>query len=210
MKNNYISKTISDIKLSFLILVLFGIMPIIGLAQTVTFSSSNPAIPASTIIKGATKQPIYRAVIALSGFNGSGSGLSNVTFTPSGTFTTADISNYQFWWSTTDDLATASQNAANVTALPPNNQITISPYSPWFNDATTYYVWITADINASATLGNTITVGALTTSNFNFSGTKTGTMSVGGIQTIGTSTGGANRIKTVFVNELQAIRQMQT
>lgn len=168
-------------------IVILSIFPVLGSAQTIAFSSTNPAVPAANLALGSTKQPIYRAVIVLSGFNGSGATLTKVTFTPSGTFVVADISNYQFWWNTTDDLATATQSAPNPTIQASGTQVTISPYSPWFNDATTYYVWITADISASATNGHTLTVAALTTSNFTFTaGTKSGTMYAGGAQTLGT------------------------
>ncbi len=168
-----------------LIVTLISVLPMLSAAQNIVFSSTNPAVPAANLAVGTTKQPIYRAVITLSGFNGSGAGLNQVVFTPSGTFTTSDISNYQFWWNTTDDLATANQNAANATVRASGNQVTISPYSPWFYDATTYYLWITVDVSSSATLGRTLTVAALTPSSFTFNnGSKTGTMYVGGTQTL--------------------------
>ncbi len=49
-------------------------------------------------------------------------------------------------------------------------------------------MWITADISASATNGHTLTVAALTTSNFTIGpGTKSGTMYIGGTQTFGSA-----------------------
>ena len=201
MKNNYISKKISDIKLSFIILVLFGIMPIIGSAQTLTFSSNNPAVTATNIAVASTKQPIYRAVFVGSGANGAGANITQISFTPRGTFIPSDIIKYQFWYNTVDNLSTASNlNSNDQTTIPANgNPVTITQNNIWLSG--TYYFWITADISATAISGHTLTVDALTTNSFTFSiTTKTGTMSDGGTQTIGASTGGSNRYSVASGN----------
>jgi hypothetical protein len=208
MKNNYIFKRISDLKLSFIILFLFGIMPVIGVAQTVTFSSPNPAIPASTIVIGATKQPIYRAVIQVTG--GGGVNMNKLTFTASGSFVTSDINTtntlfgYRVWASSTDDLATGSP-ISDIFSTPSasGSPVSITINQPYWTSGNTYYLWITADISATAISAHTLTVGQLTTSSFSFTSggiTKTGTMSIGGVQTIGTSTGGANRYSVASGN----------
>ena len=165
--------------------VILGILSIPGFAQSLVFSSTNPAVSAATLAPGSVKQPIYRAVLVVSGGGGN---LTQVTFTPSGTFTASDISKYQFWYNSTDNLSTATTNGPDVTTIPAsNNLVTFSVYSPYFANAT-YYMWITADISATATNGHTLTVAALTTSNFSISpGTKSGTMYIGGTQTIGSS-----------------------
>lgn len=168
------------------VLLLF---PIISFSQkTISFSSNNPAVPASNLFVPSTKQPIYRAVFSLSGFNGSGSNMTSVTFTPTGTFVANDISNYEFWWNTTDNLATASSNQPLTTVLAAGNQVTINVNNPWFGDGTTYYCWITADISPFANTddGHTITVGALTSANFGF--TANGVHFSGSISTGGTKT----------------------
>ena len=192
MKNNYISKKLSDIKLSFIILVLFGFMPPIGLAQTVTFSSSNPAIPAGNLSLGSVNQVIYQASFVQSGY---GINIGSLTFTPDGTFSPADISNYKFWWSATNSFSTATPVGASATPSAPKTPITINTYNPSFNNLTPYYVWITVDVSPTAVAGNTLTVGALSPSSFSIpqTMTKTGTMYIGGTQTIGASTGGSNR-----------------
>ncbi len=169
-----------------LFIALVCAFPMLAAAQTITFSSTNPAVPATNLALGSTKQPIYRAIVNFNGIGWQGANFNGITFTPRGTFTTADISKYQVWWNTIDDLATATSNHADVTVRSSGNQVSVSIYSPYFNDKTTYYVWITADISATATKYRTLTVDPLTTSNFSFSsGSKSGTMSAGGTQTLG-------------------------
>ena len=160
--------------------------------QTLTFSSTNPAVAPANVTLGSIKVPIYSAKIVASGFNGAGANLSSVSFTPTGTFLNSDITRYQFWYNTTNDLTTATNTGPDITAIPTQGtQVTLSPYNPYLGDGKTWYIWITADIKTSAVAGRTLTVGALSTSNFNFSsGSKTGTMSVGGTQTFGSDSDG--------------------
>ena len=160
--------------------------------QTLTFSSTNPAVAPANVTLGSIKVPIYSAKIVASGFNGAGANLSSVSFTPTGTFLNSDITRYQFWYNTTNDLTTATNTGPDITAIPTQGtQVTLSPYNPYLGDGKTWYIWITADIKTSAVAGRTLTVGALSTSNFNFSsGTKTCTMFVGGTQTFGSDSDG--------------------
>ena len=160
--------------------------------QTLTFSSTNPAVAAANVTLGSLKVPIYSAKIVASGFNGAGANLSSVSFTPTGTFTSSDITKYQFWYNTTNDLTTAINTGPDIISIPSQGtQVTLSPYNPYLGDGQTWYIWITADIKTSAVAGRTLTVNALTTGNFNFSsGTKTGTMFVGGTQTFGSDSDG--------------------
>ena len=90
---------------SYIFLFLLSFLPVLGAAQTMTFSSANPAIPSATLLIPSSKQPIYKGTITLSNLGGQSTNLYKVTFTPTGTFVVGDISNYQFWWNTVDDLA---------------------------------------------------------------------------------------------------------
>jgi hypothetical protein len=173
-------------------LFLFGIflLPGVGFAQTVTLSSSNPSVPSAYLLQSSTMQPIYRAVVSVGGSNGVN--FSNLTFTPSGSFVTSDFSyaswtlGYRVWASKTDNLSTATQISNSYAAQTSGTQISMAINTPWFAVGETWYVWITADISSSAVSGHTLTVAALTTSNFTFSaGTKSGTMYIGGTQTLG-------------------------
>lgn len=171
---------------------------------TFTFSSENPAVPIADVPAGSLKVPIYKAKIVASGFNGDGGNLTRVTFTPKGSFRSSDIAKYQFWYNTSDNLATAFNTGADVTSIPgPNTQVTLSPYSPFLQDGQTWYVWITMDLKANAGTGKTLSVNALTTANFTFSkGSKTGTMYAGGKQTFGggSQTANLNVSYTYFAN----------
>ncbi|MDR3652979.1 MAG: hypothetical protein P4L34_08420 [Paludibacter sp.] len=180
--------SVQSIKVLALI-VIFCVLSTMGFAQTFTFSSSNPSVPATNILQSATTQQIYRAVVVVSG--GGGANFTKLTFTPSGTFIPADINTtynnfgYRVWASTTDNLSGAASISNLFPPQPTGSPVTITINSPYWTSGTTYYLWITADISPTAIAGHTLTVGALTTGNFTFSGgTKSGTMYVGGTQTI--------------------------
>lgn len=178
-RNRLFSATV--VKMLFIALVCA--FPMLAAAQTITFSSTNPAVPAANLAPGSTKQPIYKAMFTLSGFGGAGANLSQVTFTVNGTVSFSDFSNCQVWWSSNDNLANAStgHNAAAISG----NVVTIYPWNPYFGDNNTYYLWITVDVSSNATLGRTLSVAALTPNSFTFNnGSKTGTMYVGGTQTL--------------------------
>jgi len=155
-----------------------------------TFSSDNPAVPAANLPLGSTKQPIYRAVIQA--YNGGGQSLTKLTFTATGTFVTSDINttwgNYGYivWFSTTDNLSGATKISNPIAPSASGTQVTVPLYSQYLSSSNTYYVWITADISATAVNGHTLTVGALSTSDFTFDGgSKNGNMNDGGTQTFG-------------------------
>jgi hypothetical protein len=72
-------------------IVVLSIFPILSSAQTLTFTSSNPAIPASGMNLGITKQIIYQCSFAENVNNGVN--ITNISFTPTGTFVIADLTN---------------------------------------------------------------------------------------------------------------------
>ena len=139
-------------------------------AQTFTLSSSNPAINDGIIVQGASKQIIYRAVVQVTG--GGGANFNNLTFTPTGTFVASDINTtntnfgYRVWAGTTDNIAAATQISNIFPPQPTGNQVSITINSPYWTSGNTYYIWITADISSTAVTGHTLTVGALSSSNF--------------------------------------------
>ena len=188
--NTWFHKT--KIKLMhFCLLIAFFVLSISAAnALTITLSSANPAVSEGSLYIGTNNQIIYKATIALTG-SGTGANLSNLSFTANGTFTTSDtyyasgVNGYKVWLSTTDNFSSASSVSNPVAASASGTAVNISVNNPWLPVNTTYYMWVTADINASATAGHTLTVAALTTSSFTFNtGTKTGTLYASGIQTI--------------------------
>lgn len=84
------------------------VLPVRSFAQTVTFSSANPAIPSSYINAGVDNQILYKASFIRNG--GWGMNISQVVFTPTGTFATSDIGYYKFWYNTTDNFTSATNH----------------------------------------------------------------------------------------------------
>jgi len=166
-------------------IVVLCILPMLTYAQTITFSSTNPAVPSANIVLGATNQIIYYGSFAVS--NSNGVNLMNIIFTPSGTFVPSDINLYTFRYNSTNSFAGSSPTYPTAVPLAAGNTVSLSINNPTFNNGNTYYFWITADISSNATLGHTLTMGALTPSNFEFTAsgvTETGTMYDGGTQTL--------------------------
>lgn len=153
---------------------------------SILFSSPNPAVPAANIAKNSSKQPI--CYFTAEGV-GAGANMTQMAFTVNGTSLANDISSYQVYYSSTSSsLADANSVSNSITTIPSSGStVTIPVWSPYIGDGVTGYFWICADIKPNATIGNTITVQAVTTNNIALSTTivKTGTMYAGGTQTIG-------------------------
>ena len=159
-------------------------------SQIFKISSSNPAVSDGIIIQGETKQIIYRAVVQVTGSGGAN--FTNLTFTPTGTFVASDINTtynnfgYRVWASLTDNIATASSISNLFPPQTTGNPVSIIINNPYWTSGNTYYIWITADISPTAIAGHTLTVGALSLSDFTFNGgTKAGLLYGGGTQKIG-------------------------
>jgi len=168
--------------------ILICFFPVLLIAQTITLSSDNPAIPAANIALNSSMQPIYRATIRVAG--GNGVNFNTLTFIPTGTFLQSDINTannnygYRVWMSKTDNLSGATQISNIFKPNDSGNLMTISINNPTLNNETDY-IWITVDISPNAIIGHTIKVGTLSINNFTFSaGTKNGTMYAGETQTL--------------------------
>jgi hypothetical protein len=155
-----------------------------SLAQTETLGTTfNQAPPASDAC-GSTNVQIY-------GFSFNSTGFSNpnftglVNWTTSGTYIASDILNFKLWqtnfsvFNTTNLLATITTGLGPGTHSFPGFAYSVSP-SP-----VTRYFWITVDLSATATNGNTIIANIITAAMTTITGTETfGTNTAGGTQTI--------------------------
>ncbi|HBF88870.1 MAG TPA: hypothetical protein DDX39_09535 [Bacteroidales bacterium] len=149
---------------------------------SIALSSANPAVVAADITKGSTKQAIYKFTTAITTANAT---INSVSFTTTNTAST-DITKYQLWFKTSDDLSTATQIGSDITTSLGTGTHTFSGLTQVINSGTTGYFWITVDVASGATTNNTLSVStAITTANLIFaSGTKSGTAYAGGVQTI--------------------------
>ncbi len=153
---------------------------------SITLSSANPAVAAADLATSATKQPVYKFTTAVTTANAT---LNSVAFTTTNT-SASDITKYQLWYNSTDNLGTATQIGSDITASLGSGSRTFSSLTQAINSGNTGYFWITVDVASGATAGNTLVVSAITTSDLTFaSGTKSGTASAGGTQTFVTIPG---------------------
>ncbi|MDD3234749.1 MAG: DUF2341 domain-containing protein, partial [Candidatus Cloacimonetes bacterium] len=151
---------------------------------TVTLSSTNPALPAGYLPKGAPKKPVYRFILtrdpAIVNINFTG-----LTFTTSGTYTATDISKFQLWYSTADNLSSAAWVGTDLITGLGTGSHSFAAFTIPVVESTAHYFWITTDLSATAVLGKTLTVAAVTTANLTLSaGNKTGSTSAGAAQTV--------------------------
>lgn len=160
-----------------------------GGAQTIvspltTLASSNPAVAAANIGDGSLKNMIYRFTLARNA-NGTAS-LNSVTFTTTGTLTTAELPRLQLWSYSADSLNAAGATAiGEITTSTGAGSHTFSGLSQLLTASATRYFWITADVASGATAGRTIAVSAITTANITVSqGSLTGSTNAGNNQTV--------------------------
>ncbi|HOH98087.1 MAG TPA: DUF2341 domain-containing protein [Candidatus Cloacimonadota bacterium] len=150
----------------------------------VTLRSANPALPALNVGQETTKYPIYRFTVSTNEPLGSVN-LTAASFTTAGTYQSTDVSKFQLWTSTTDQLDDAVQVGSDITASLGTGSHSFSGFSQAITAGSTRFFWITADIPLAAVAGRTINVSAMTTANITVStGTKGGTAYASSSQTI--------------------------
>jgi hypothetical protein len=157
------------------------------IASSVTLGSSNPAVSSDLYCKNTTKKPLYRYTLAAASGDAT---LEQLDFTTAGTYAAADVSKFQLWYSTSDDISTAAQIGSDIVASLGTGSHSFTGLSQTIASGATRYFWITTDIPAGATSSATISVDALTTSDLTFTASEeAGSASASGTFTIdGTAT----------------------
>jgi hypothetical protein len=138
----------------------------------IAISNSSPA--ASSHIPSSTDIVLNRFDFAVTSSNAT---LTGITVTTAGTYTSADVVNLKVRYST--DATLDGGDATLSTFTTPGvagSKVFPSFTSQVINAGTTGYIFITADISATATPNNTISLGTTAFSNLTFTlGNKTGT-----------------------------------
>ncbi len=148
----------------------------------VEISSSNPAVPAGTVTQGTLKHPIYSFTVKP---YINPSTVNQVVFSSTGSYVATDVDNFKLWYSTTNDIATASQIGSTITTSLGTGDHTFAGLTQAIATGVTGYFWVTTDIAVAATAGNTITVPVLSPDKVTLSaGFKVGSASAAGTQTI--------------------------
>lgn len=177
-------KNLKKILSSFMALMLFSSYSIF--AQTFTLSdpaNSSGQVSAGSGFRGDSDVPLYAFVITATGGTAS---LTNLTFTNSGTYTSADITNYKLWWSTSNSFASSTNigTATTISASGVAQNFTAFSQNLSVSGSGTNYFWITMTPSASATCNRTVRVGALGSSAMTTSATKAGSTTAGNTQTL--------------------------
>jgi hypothetical protein len=154
-------------------------------AAVPTISISNGVVNAGNINQNSINNVLYRADVTVSV---TGANLNAATFTTAGTYLASDLTNLKLWYSTSPTFATGTSTLLNTktSGLGAGNQV-FGAGGQGFASGVTAYLFVTADLNCTSTLTNTIAINAISSpSNFVFaSGTPTGSgFTAGGTQTI--------------------------
>ena len=148
---------------------------------SIVLNSSNPAVPAGNIATSTTNNLIYGFSLDVTVYQAV---LSGVTISTTGTYLAANLTNLKCWYSADATFDALDQLlSTKTTSLGAGNHVFPSFTNKTIASGTTGYIFITSDVPC-ATIGNTITVSAITTANLTFtSGNKSGTAFVGGTKT---------------------------
>jgi len=161
----------------------------------ITLADNGTQVTAANVSQGATNHVLHKSSLAVTTSNAT---LTGMTCTTNGTYISADVTNLKVWYSTDNSFSSGSDVLLSTLTTPGTAGAKTFPSfaSQTINSGATGYIFITADIAAGATVGNTIYLNALTTADFTFSsGNKSGSTTAGGTQTItAASTGGTHLV----------------
>ena len=155
-------------------------------AGTPSIALSNGTITSGNITQNTTNNVLYQTIVSVSTASAT---LSTASFTTAGTYSAADISNLQLWYSTSSTFsAGTSASLSTVTTGLGTGTHSFSSLSQSF-PVGTGYLYVTADLPCG-TIGNTINISAISTGSLTFvTGSPTGSgFTDGGSQTISVST----------------------
>ncbi|MCF6365840.1 MAG: lamin tail domain-containing protein [Bacteroidales bacterium] len=147
----------------------------------VTLADNGTQVAAANVSQNTAKHNLHTFKLTVANNTTT---LSQVDFTSAGTYIATDITKFQLWYHTVNDLAAATQIGADIllTLGVGTHSFTGLSQALAVGDA---FFWITTDIDVAATVGNTINVNAVATTDLTFtSGTKSGSTTAGGAQTI--------------------------
>lgn len=150
--------------------------------SSITLADNGTQIEPANVMPGSTGVGLHRFQLSVATANAT---LNGINFTSAGTYSATDISNFKVYYSTDATLDGGDTLLGTISTGLGAGTHTLGSLSQTINAGTTGYCFITTDISPGATVGNTINVQALTTSDLTFAfGTKSGSTTAGGLQTI--------------------------
>jgi hypothetical protein len=159
-----------------------GTQTFVAPTPAITLADNGTQVAAANVNQGTTNLILHKSQLSVTSANAT---LTGMTCTTAGTYAAADVSNLKVRYSTDNVLDAGDATLATIAAPAAAGAKTFAPFtSQTINAGSTGYIFITVDVAAGATAGNTISVNALATTNFTFiSGTQTGSTTAGGTQT---------------------------
>lgn len=147
----------------------------------VTLANNGTQIAVADVPQGTSKHTLHTFQLTVAD---AATELSQVDFTSAGTYVATDITKFQLWHHTSNDLGAASQIGSDITTTLGTGSHSFTSLSQALATGT-HYFWITTDIDAAGTVGNTINSNAVATGDLTFTGgNKSGSTTAGGAQTI--------------------------
>lgn len=163
----------------------------VGGCSAITLAQPT-TVAAASICASTTNTVIQAFSGAITVGNGN---LTDVSFTTTGNYAAADISNFKLYYTTANTFATTTLVATIASPAVAGLQTFPVFTTPTLTSGQTYYFWITMDVAASPSGNKTIAVDAIATGNLTYAGTKAGSTSAAGTQTLnGTITLAANTV----------------
>lgn len=149
----------------------------------IALSDNGTQVGASNVNQGIANHILHKFQLGVTNANASLTGLSCAT---AGNYLATDITNLKVRYSADAILDAGDATLSTFTNPGVASAKTFPSFTAQAITAGTIgYVFITADVAASATHNNTINVNAITTANVTVaSGNKTGSTAIGGVQTI--------------------------
>ncbi|KAB1154938.1 T9SS type A sorting domain-containing protein [Flavobacterium luteum] len=158
-----------------------GVVTFGTVIPTIAVSSSTIAV--ANINDGTTNNVLYRADVAVSATSTT---LNAISFTTTGTYVPADVTNFKLWYSTNPTFAigTSTTLVSKTTSLGSGIH-SFTGLTQTIPSGTTGYFYLTTDLPCSTTSGNTISVDAIAATDLTFAlGTPTGSGTATATQTI--------------------------
>jgi hypothetical protein len=165
---------------------LLGSLTTTAISPVSLMANNGTQVTAANVSQGVTDHVLYKFQLSISAANTTLAGLTCIT---TGTYLTTDITNLKARYSTDNVLDASDATLSTIVAPTTAGGKTFSGFtSQLITVGTTGYIFITADISATATIGNTIGVNTLVNGNVTFISTpatiKSGSTTAGGLQTI--------------------------
>lgn len=163
---------------------------------------STPEVADAFVLQGTQNHILYQMDLTVVDANTT---FSDLVFTTAGTYDDDDLvaNSFTLWYSTDDVLGVGDTQLGSYTTVASGEQLIFNCLSQPINAGTVGYLFLTVDIDAAGTIGNTVFVTApdIATGVIFLSGDVAGSTLAGGVQTIAlpnnAPTSEDNRVETV-------------